>query len=81
MQTVIKKWGNSQGIRIPKKILEKLNFKENEIVELKELNGNILIQRPVRVYLSLEELFEGYTGNYECTEYDFGEDVGSEKIW
>lgn len=81
MQTVIKKWGNSQGIRIPKRILEKLNFKENEIVELKELNGSILIQKSVRVYLSLEELFEGYTGNYECSEYDFGDDVGSEKVW
>jgi antitoxin MazE len=81
MQATIQKWGNSQGVRIPKKILDDLCFSENEVVEVREFNGNILIQKAVKKYLNLDELFEGYTGDYKCSEYDFGEDVGREKVW
>lgn len=81
MLATIQKWGNSQGIRIPKKILDNLLFEENEVVEIKEFNGNILIQKTVRKYTDLDELFEGYAGDYKCSEYDFGEDVGREKVW
>ena len=79
MQTTIQKWGNSKGIRIPKKILEDLNFKENDIVEIKKSNGHILIKKAVKEILSLSDLFEGYNDDYKCSEYDFGEDVGSER--
>lgn len=34
MSTTIQKWGNSQGIRIPKSILDILHWKEDEEVEL-----------------------------------------------
>lgn len=80
MVTTIQKSGDSQGIRIPKKILDDLNFEENEIVEIKKFNGNILIQKLIKEYSSLDELFEGYTGNYKCSEYDFGDDLGGEKV-
>ena len=30
MTTTIQKWGNSQGIRIPKSILDTINWTENE---------------------------------------------------
>ncbi len=81
MQGTIQKWGNSQGIRIPKKLLEKLNFKENEVVELKETDGNLLIKKSKKKYNNLSELFEGYNDDYKCSEFDLGEDVGREKIW
>ena len=80
MLATIQKWGNSQGIRIPKKILENLKLKENERVEIQELNGNIIIKKIKREYSSLDELFEGYEGDYKCEEYDFGKDVGREII-
>ncbi len=28
----------------------------------------------------LDELFKGYTEDYKCSEYDFGDDIGREKI-
>ncbi|MBI2444857.1 AbrB/MazE/SpoVT family DNA-binding domain-containing protein [Candidatus Micrarchaeota archaeon] len=34
MQGVIKKWGNSYGILLPKNVLEKGHFKEGQKVEL-----------------------------------------------
>lgn len=80
MLVTIQKWGNSQGIRIPKKILDSLNLKENEVVDINEANGDIIIKRAVKQYSTLDELFEGYDGEYKCEEYDFGEDVGKEII-
>jgi Growth regulator len=80
MLVTIQKWGNSQGIRIPKKILENVKFKENERVDIQELNGDIIIKKITKEYSSLDELFNDYEGEYKCEEYDFGEDVGFEKI-
>jgi len=80
MLGTIQKWGNSQGVRIPIKILESVQINENDVVEIKELNGGIFIQKKFAKYKDLDELFEGYEGNYKCSEYDFGEDMGREKI-
>lgn len=41
MQATIQKWGNSQGIRIPKAFLEALGMMENGIVELERSGDNI----------------------------------------
>ncbi len=76
MLATIQKWGNSQGIKIPKRILEDLKFEENHFVEVVAFSGNILIQKSVEKHTDLDKLFEGYTGDYKCSEYDFGEDMG-----
>ena len=34
MYVNIARWGNSQGLRIPKSILESMNLRENDRVEL-----------------------------------------------
>ena len=81
MIVTIQKWGNSQGIRIPKKILDNLNLKENEQVDIKESNGDIVIKKITKEYSSLDELFEGYDSDYTGEKYDFGEDVGLENVW
>lgn len=36
MYATIQKWGDSQGIRIPKSLLEALGIRENDRVELKD---------------------------------------------
>ena len=43
MQAMIQKWGNSQGIRIPKAFLEALGMTENDLVELNRVDDNIVI--------------------------------------
>ena len=80
MLVTIQKWGNSQGIRIPKILLENAKLKENERVEIQELNGDIIIKKITKEYSNLDELFEGYDGEYKSEEYDFGEDMGLEQI-
>lgn len=45
MQATIQKWGNSQGIRIPKAFLEALGMTENDLVELNRVDDNIVITK------------------------------------
>lgn len=81
--TTIQKWGNSQAVRIPKTILETLSLGENEQVEIVAENDAIVIKkvtRKRRAKKSIEERFKNYTGDYQCTEYDWGEPMGKE-VW
>ena len=82
MTTTVQKWGNSQGIRIPKSVLNEINVESGESVELIVDNGMILIRKAEnkRKHKTIEELFSGYTGGYKCSEIDWGENEGNE-VW
>ena len=43
MQAQIKSWGNSQGIRIPKDILEEAHFELDDVLDVKINNGVIIL--------------------------------------
>ncbi len=83
MLTTIQKWGNSKGVRLPKAILDALLLQENDSVEVYAESESIIIRKATRkrrAKISLEERFEGYTGDYQCEEWDTGEPVGRE-VW
>ena len=83
MLTTIQKWGNSQGVRLPKAILDELFLQENDQVEIEAENDSIIIKRATRkrrAKKSLEELFKDYNGKYKCEELDSGRPVGKE-VW
>ncbi|MDE7122515.1 MAG: AbrB/MazE/SpoVT family DNA-binding domain-containing protein [Oscillospiraceae bacterium] len=80
MMTSIQKWGNSQGLRIPKILLESLNWAENEQIEMILGDGEITL-RPVKAKRrSIQELFADYQGDYQPSETDWGEPEGNE-VW
>lgn len=76
----IQKWGNSQGIRIPKYILEQINLDTNSDVSISVKNDSIVIKKAVKKHIPLAERFANYTGETQCNEYDWGEPQG-EEIW
>jgi antitoxin MazE len=45
MEAVVKKWGNSLGIRIPNLIVKELSLKDGSCVDIKD-KGNEIIIRP-----------------------------------
>ena len=45
MYATIQKWGNSQGLRIPKALLDAIGLRENDRVELVQLENGIRIQK------------------------------------
>jgi antitoxin MazE len=47
MQGVIQKWGNSNAIRFPKPLLESVGFKENDPVEMTQVDDGIVIRKAV----------------------------------
>lgn len=45
MQTQIKEWGNSQGIRLPKEVLKSAGITLNEVLDVTISNGVITWDR------------------------------------
>lgn len=80
MATSIAKWGDGQGIRIPKGVLERLNWKSGQKVELIVDNDELKIRAVQKKRKSIQDLFEGYEEKYQCQEIDWGDPAGKE-IW
>ena len=81
MTTTIQKWGNSQGVRIPKMILHSVNWSENESIVIIVDNGKLIIEKAKEhKRKNIKELFKNYKGNYEPEEIDWGKPEG-EEIW
>ena len=79
MTVNIQKWGNSQGIRIPKHMLDDLSWSDNETVDITIENGKIVIERTSPSQKkNIVELFEGFNGKYDAEEFDWGEPSGRE---
>ena len=80
MQAQIKTWGNSQGIRIPKEVLQEASFSVDDVLDVKVSNGMIMLVKPYR-HRTLEERAAEYGGKLKLDgEFDWGEPVGRE-IW
>ena len=88
MYATIQKWGNSQGIRIPKSLLEALGIHENDRVELLQEQDMITIKKAVAVpHKTLEERLTSFYGKpleridrIQSQEVDWGQSEGSE-VW
>ena len=72
---------NSQGVRIPKYILEKAKLNEGDAVEIYVEDDKIVLFRPKRQLkqYTISELFENYKAEYKPEEPDWGEPVGKEE--
>ncbi|MEI6236521.1 MAG: AbrB/MazE/SpoVT family DNA-binding domain-containing protein [Planctomycetota bacterium] len=64
MLTTVQKWGNSQGLRVPKAILEKAQIAIGDDVELIAGKGKITIRAatPIRGRYVLSELLRVHPG-------------------
>ena len=80
MEAKLQKWGNSIGIRIPSSDLKTLDLKTNDIVDIKCENNMIIISKPKRKKISLEERFKKYNGENQAKYFTWDSDVGKE-IW
>ena len=80
MRAVVKKWGNSASVRIPKNILRAVRMEIDDVVELREDSGRIVIQPTQRKEFELAELLKGITRQNLHEENDFGRPLGKE-VW
>ncbi len=80
MTTSIQKWGNSQGVRIPKMLLDAVKWSENEEVTITVYDGKLIIEKAKKERESIMELFENYEEEYTPEEVDWGKPEGKE-VW
>ena len=76
-EVTIRPWGNSQGIRLSKSILEKAGMKVEDTLVCDVSKNRIVIRKAFR-HKTLEERMEEYDGKIEVCAYDWGEPEGRE---
>jgi antitoxin MazE len=80
MRTAVKKWGNSAAIRIPAGLLADARLVLDEVVDVREEAGRIVIEPMRRKEYRLEELLAGITPKNQHQDVEFGLPVGKE-VW
>jgi len=82
MVTKVQKWGNSQGLRITRQVLEDAGIEVGDEVDVTAQDGVILIApvRRVRGKRSLQELVSRIPKDYRVSEVEWGKPVG-EEVW
>jgi len=82
MVTRVQKWGNSQGLRVNKELLEKVRISIGDAVEVSVQEGAILIQpiKQLRGRYILKELITLMPKDYQPDKEDWGKPMGRE-IW
>jgi antitoxin MazE len=80
MVTKIQRWGNSQGLRRAKRVLEDSRLPAGDDVDVTARDGLIVIApvRRIRGRQSLEELVSRIPNGHKIKETDWGEPVGRE---
>ena len=86
MQTTIVKWGNSQGIRLPKAFLQNIQIEENDPVDVSLEDERIVIKKISEKdhKTTKQRLVDFYGENFEQyavpqEEIEWGKPVGNEE--
>ena len=80
MKTKLSKCGNSHALQIPRSILDVLNWKDDDILDLKIEDNKLIIENLSDDEMNIEDLFEDFNGQYEKEDIDWGKIVGKE-VW
>jgi antitoxin MazE len=80
MTTKVQKWGNSQGIRFPLRLMQEANIAVGDEVEVTVQQGRIIVMPSERIRgrYRLEDLVARMPKDYEPSEEDWGPPVGRE---
>lgn len=79
MKATVRKWGNSAALRIPASVMQAANLDLDELVDVREEAGRIIIE-PIRQAHELDVLLKGITSKNQHVAADFGPPSGKE-VW
>ena len=79
MSAKIQKWGNSQGLRIPKHLLEAARLSVGDDVEILAVEEEILIKKKPKPKFDLAEMVSRMPRDYQSREESFGKPLGKEE--
>lgn len=78
MRARLKKWGNSAAVRIPVSLLQATQLALEEVVEVREEAGRIVIEPVRQKTYELRKLLKGITPKNQHDAVDFGPAMGKE---
>ena len=78
MKTKVQRWGNSLAVRIPKSFAEEVGLMDGSPVEMRLVDGGLLVEPVSTRPLSLDEMLDGVTESNLHSEVDTGPAQGSE---
>jgi len=80
MEAVLKKWGNSIGVRLPSSVLKETRLTENQRVEIRAKRGAIVIKPMKAQRYTLNELLARVTPTNRHDSVEFGRPAGRELL-
>ncbi|MBN2862854.1 MAG: hypothetical protein JXN62_06815 [Bacteroidales bacterium] len=80
MISTIKKWGNSQGLRLSKELLSGIGLSVEDKVNVEIIDRRIVIYKAEEDELRLSDIFAEYKGRNDSKEIDWGKPEGGE-VW
>lgn len=80
MPTKIQRWGNSQGVRVPKEVLAAAKLEVGDAVDVRAVDGTLIVTplRRVRGRLALADLVAAMPTDVANAEVPWGEPEGDE---
>ena len=79
MVSRVQKWGNSQGLRLPKQVLDLADIAVGEEVEIAVTNHQIIVKKAARPKFDIAELVSRIPKGYKAKEVAWGRPVGKEE--
>ena len=78
MRAMVKKWGNSAAVRIPASVMQATRLGLDEVVDVREEAGRIVIEPVRQKTYELGKLLKGITSKNQHEAVDFGPAMGKE---
>ena len=78
MRATVKKWGNSAAVRIPASVMQATRLYLDEVVDVREEAGRIVIEPVRQKTYDLDKLLDGITSENQHEAVDFGPAMGKE---
>lgn len=80
MRVVVKKWGNSASVRIPAAVMAAAHLSLDQVVDVREEDGRIVIEPAAPEALDLAALVDGITEENRHAAVETGAPRGGE-VW
>jgi antitoxin MazE len=78
VRATVKKWGNSAAVRIPASVMQATRLCLDEVVDVREEAGRIVIEPVRQKTYDLDALLKGITPTNQHEAVDFGPAIGKE---
>lgn len=80
MRTKVQRWGNSLAVRIPKSFAQEVGLVADSAVELRLVDGSLVLEPAAENAPSLADLLDAVTDDNRHGEVDLGPAEGRE-VW